>query len=167
MNLFDRCMVVIFQHEGGFQNFPDDSGNWVGGYKTGKLVGTKYGIAAKFFPGEDIVNLTKERAKEIYFESFWEPMNLIWICNDNIVLELFDMGVNARPRRVIKIAQRLTGAYPDGVLGDLTTKAINNHDGFLKDFKHARRVYYEHVATIRDNYKFLRTWLNRVDSTHF
>ena len=47
MNLFDKCMLIIFKHEGGYVNDPDD---WGGE--------TKYGIAKRFFPNEDIKNLT-------------------------------------------------------------------------------------------------------------
>ena len=161
-------MVVVFKHEGGFQCMKKDSGNWVGGYKTGKLVGTKYGIAAKFFPNEDIKNLTKGRAVELYYSAFWEPMNLEGICNESAVLEIFDFGINAGKRRSIRTAQKLAGVKADGAIGPISIKAINNYDGdFVKDFKHARRVYYEYISTKRDNHVFLRNWLSRVDSTHF
>lgn len=168
MRLFNKCIEVVLKHEGGFQNNPNDIGNWVGGYKTGKLVGTKYGIAARFFPDEDIKNLTKERAKVIYYNYYWLPMGLDGICRDASALEVFDFGVNAGKSRAIRTAQRLCGVTADGVCGDITRSAINNYDGdFVKDFKHARRVYYEYIASKRDNSVFLKGWLNRVDTTHF
>jgi len=161
-------MSVILKHEGGFQNDPDDYGNWVGGYKVGTLVGTKYGIAARFFPDEDIPNLTIDRAKQLYFRYYWLPMNLDGICRDASALEIFDFGVNAGKHRAIRTAQQLCGVNQDGVVGPVTTNAINNYNGdFVKDYKHARRVYYEYISTKRDNAKFLRGWLNRVESTHF
>ena len=168
MNLFSKCIPVILKHEGGYQNNPNDLGNWVGGYKTGKLVGTKYGIAARFFPDEDIPNLSEERAKQLYFRYYWIPMNLDGICREASALEIFDFGVNAGKRRAIRTAQRICGVTADGVVGPVTTNAINNYDGdFVQDYKHSRRVYYEWIAEKRDNYEFLQGWLNRVDNTKF
>lgn len=163
-----RCMEVIFKHEGGFQDNPNDSGNWVGGYKTGELRGTKYGIAAKYFPQEDIINLTRQRARELYYDHYWIPMNLEGICRHAAVLEIFDFGVNAGKRRAIREVQKICGITRDGICGPITKEAINNYDGdFVKDYKHVRRVYYEYIASKRDNHVFLRGWLRRVETTHF
>lgn len=167
--LFNKCIEIILKNEGGFQNNPNDSGNWVGGFKTGKLVGTKYGIAAKFFPDEDIKNLTIERAKEIYYDSYWFKMNLEGIRSHEAVLQIFDFGVNAGTRRSIKKAQQIALVETDGYVGKQTIEAINNYKGdFVKDFKHTRRVYYENLADRKPNNKgFLDGWLKRVDHTHF
>lgn len=157
ISLFAKCIGVVLKHEGGYVNDPDD---WGGE--------TKYGIAKRFFPDEDIKNLTIERAKHLYFRYYWIPMNLEGICREASALEIFDFGVNAGKRRAIRTAQRICGVTPDGHVGPVTTNAINNYDGdFVQDYKHSRRVYYEYIATKRNNHKFLNGWLNRVDSTHF
>jgi len=157
MDIFNKCMLIVFKHEGGYVNDIDD---WGGE--------TNYGIAKRYFPKEDIKNLTKEHAKQLYFQSFWTPMNLIGICNELSVLHIFDFGINAGKRRSIRTAQRLCSVKADGILGSISTTAINNYDGnFPKDFAHARRVYYEYISTKRNNKKFLKGWLNRVDSTNF
>ena len=157
MDLFDKCMEVVFKHEGGYVNDPDD---WGGE--------TRYGIAKRYFPNEDIKKLTKERARQLYFQAYWTPMNLSGICNELSILHIFDFGINAGKRRSIRTAQRLCGVKADGIIGNITIMAINNYEGyFSKDFAHARRVYYEYIATKRNNQKFLRGWLNRVDSTKF
>jgi len=168
MDLFDKCIEIILKHEGGFQKNPNDYGNWVGGYKTGKLVGTKYGIAARFFPNEDILHLTKDRAKQLYKLHYWLPMKLFGICNEELVLQIFDFGINAGKGRAIRTVQQLCGVTTDGICGNITKHAINNYNGdLLKDYKHARKVYYEYIASKRDNNVFLKGWLNRVESTHF
>jgi lysozyme family protein len=47
MSHFDKAMLPLIEHEGGFQNDPDDSGNWTGGkVGVGELKGTKWGICA-------------------------------------------------------------------------------------------------------------------------
>ena len=167
--LFEKCISVVLKSEGGFQNNPRDSGNWVGGYKTGKLVGTKYGIAAKFFPNEDIKNLTIERAKELYKLKYWDKMRLDGIRSHEAVLQIFDFGVNAGTRRSIKIAQQIALVNADGYVGKQTTEAINNYKGdFVEDFKHARMVYYENLVDKKPSYAlFLGGWLKRVDHTYF
>lgn len=168
MNLFEKCMDVVFTHEGGFQKHPADSGNWVGGYKTGTLVGTNYGIAAKYFPDVDIVNLDKEGARAIYHKSFWLPMNLEGILVHMAVLHIYDMGVNAGRSRSIKMAQRICKVEQDGKVGPITTAAINETPGFVDKFIKARISYYKGLVKRKKSYEvFLTGWLHRVDTTIF
>jgi len=168
MKLFNKCIEVVLLHEGGLSMSKSDLGNWVGGYKTGELKGTKYGIAARWFPDEDIINLTIDRAKTLYYLYYWLPMNLDGICRDASSLEIFDFGVNAGKGRAIRTAQQLVSTVKDGMMGPNTRSAINQYDGdFVADYKHARRVYYEYIATKRDNHVFLQGWLNRVNKTKF
>jgi len=169
MDLFDKCMPVIFRHEGGFQQIASDPGNWVGGYLTGKLVGTNYGIAAKFFPHIDIKNLTRDQARSIYRVHYWQPMKLEGICNELAVLHIFDMGINAGKGRAIRMSQHLAGVDPDGVMGPITRAAINNYKGYFPDeYANARRDYYRRLADKRPMMKgWLTVWLNRVNTTKF
>lgn len=53
---------------GGYTNDPDDPGGE-----------TKWGISKEFHPDEDIANLTKERALEIYYDEYWN------VCGANIL----------------------------------------------------------------------------------
>jgi|SRR3990167_2887359 len=160
---FNKCIEIVLKSEGGFQRNPNDSGNW----SNGKLVGTKYGIAARFFPGLDIKNLTIEGAKTIYYEKYWKPMNLIGITSGDVVLQIFDFGVNAGRGTSIRIAQRLVKVKADGKLGPISKYAINNFPDFLDAFKTARILYYRKIAEKPRNAGFLQGWLNRVSNTHF
>jgi hypothetical protein len=48
----DRILEGPIAHEGGYSNDPDDPGNWTGGkVGVGRLLGTKFGIAAKGYDG--------------------------------------------------------------------------------------------------------------------
>lgn len=155
--LFDRCMIVIFEHEGGYVNHPNDPGGE-----------TNYGIAKKFFPDEDIKNLTKDRAKQLYFENYWLPMNLKDITDDLAVLHLFDMGVNAGRSRAVKMAQGILNLVQDGLVGPITTMAINNEPAFVQQYIYKRKEYYRNLAHRKPKLKvFLKGWLNRVDNTNF
>lgn len=156
--IFNKCIEIILKNEGGYVNHPKDPGGE-----------TKYGIAKRFFPDEDIKNLTIDRAKELYYSRYWLKMNIEGINSHEAVLQVFDFGVNAGTRTAIKRAQQIALVKVDGICGPNTLKAINNYAGdFVEDYKHVRRVYYESLANRKHDLEvFLRGWLNRVDHTHF
>jgi lysozyme family protein len=127
---------------------------------------TNYGISKRAFPNEDIKNMTVARAKVLYYNYYWLPMNLDGL-SDEAALEIFDFGVNAGRWRAVRTAQNLVGVRADGVVGPITKKAINEFDDFVAKYKQCRKVFYEHIAAKRNNQKFLRGWLRRVDNTRF
>ena len=164
--LFELCISRVLDNEGGFQNNPADRGNWRGN----KLIGTNYGISARSFPEVDIINLTMDQAKNIYHKYFWERLNFEGINNPEIILQIFDFGVNAGKRLAIRKAQKLAQVKADGIIGKITTRAINNYHGnYLKDYKHVRRVYYEYLADkYPKSYKWsLHSWLERIKTKLF
>lgn len=161
--IFNKCIEVILRSEGGYQCNPSDLGNW----SNGKLIGTKYGIAARFFPNENIKMLTIARAKEIYYLNYFLPMNLEGITNPDSVLQIFDMGINAGKVNAIRIAQRLVNVNPDGRLGVISKSAINSFSGFPDAYKTKRIEYYKKCSENPRNAKFLNGWINRVSNTHF
>lgn len=61
---FDRAFPILLVFEGETVNNPKDPGGL-----------TKYGISQKAYPDEDIMGLTKERAKEIYKRDYWDKGN--------------------------------------------------------------------------------------------
>lgn len=69
---FDTAFEKLIGHEGEFQNDPRDRGNWTTGVAgQGSNNGTKFGISAMAYPGEDIRNMTIERAKDLYKRDYW------------------------------------------------------------------------------------------------
>jgi len=164
--LFKICVIQLLNNEGGFQADPKDRGNWRGN----KLIGTKFGISARAFPDVDIVRLTIDGAKDIYYRYFWERLNLEGINNPEIVFQIFDFAVNSGKGLAKRKAQRLAKVKPDGIIGNITTKAINNYCGnFLKDYKHTRKIYYEYLADkYPERYKWaLNGWLKRIETKLF
>ena len=61
--LFEHAMEYVFEAEGGYVNDENDLGGE-----------TKYGISKRAHPDEDIKNLTKDRAREIYKEEYWDKV---------------------------------------------------------------------------------------------
>lgn len=157
-DIFKKCMPVILRNEGGYVNHPNDPGGE-----------TNFGIAKKFYPNEDIKNMTIPRATYLYYRDYWLPMNLKGFKNEGLVLQVFDFGINAGIRRSIKLLQRLVGVIDDGFVGPITTKIINDQDSdIVKKFKNRRRIYYMNLAAQKPKLEvFLRGWLRRVDQTKF
>ena len=86
----------------------------------------------------------------------------------DVILEIFDMGVNAGKRNAIRIAQRLVGVKADGIIGFITAGAIYKCNDFVFLYKLARKDYYTNLVIRKPDLEiFLQGWLNRVDSTHF
>ncbi len=96
-----RTSVLPFtlHYEGGLSLDRRDPGNWTGGkVGLGRLVGTKYGIAASSHPTLDIRALTIEAAAAIYWRDYavrpgFDALPL------PLFLEVFDAGVNCGQAR--------------------------------------------------------------------
>jgi lysozyme family protein len=120
MDDFMKAFHIVIDVEKGFQDDPDDDGNWTGGkFNWGLLRGTKYGISAAAYPTEDIANLTIERAQFLYKRDYWDADR----CGDipwPMSLYLFDDAVNSGQRTAIRQLQAVLGATVDGVIGDQT-----------------------------------------------
>ena len=178
---FNTAIAKTLRFEGGFQNNPADSGNWVGK----RLVGTKYGIAAKFYPDLDIKNLRLKDAVEIYRRDFWAG-NRIDLLPVHLRYTVFDMGVNAGISRATRGLQALSrhpspttkqieycvdimlniikvdgirGLAIDGVIGPNTAAAARGVT--LEEYTRLRLAYYERVSNYASNKTFLRGWLRR------
>ncbi len=126
MTTFDAAFDKLIGHEGGLSLDPNDRGNWTSGrIGEGKLLGTKYGVSAMTFPGEDIPNLTLDRARELYRFHFWGPAGCDAV-PDAVRFDLFDMAVNSGVRAAVKTLQGAVGEVEDGILGPLTLQAVQS-----------------------------------------
>lgn len=113
-NAFNAIIELIFSHEGGYINHPKDPGGE-----------TKYGISKRAYPNEDIRNLTKERAKEIYLRDYWNKIRGD-ILKPQIAAVVMDIAVNCGVDRAIKMLQRVAGVRDDGKFGPATERALEN-----------------------------------------
>lgn len=156
--IFLKCMHIVLKNEGGYVNHPSDPGGE-----------TNMGICKKYYPDEDIKNLTKERALQIYYVDYWLPMRLEQLKDENIILQVFDFGVNAGLKTSIKTLQRLLGTDVDGVIGPITAYfAINYKGDLVEDFKSVRECFYINLTIKKPQLRvFLWGWLNRVNKTKF
>jgi len=121
------------------------------------------------YPMEDIKNLTKEKATAIYYRDYWLPMDLELLNNPDLILQIFDMGVNSGMRTSIKILQRLIGTIADGYIGQMTVRAIEDFNGdIVEEYTKRRKLFYVTLAQSKPELRiFLKGWLRRIEKTKF
>jgi len=150
---FDDIIEVVLHHEGGYVNDPDDPGGE-----------TNFGIAKRSHPDVDIANLTKDGAKEIYKEHYWDK-NKVESLSEELRHIYFDMCVNQGRGRAVKILQRAANGKGaelkvDGGMGPKTIAAM---EGVELDRVRAYRIkYYADLVTRKpDLEKFYFGWFRR------
>ena len=151
--VFKEIVDNVIEREGGYVDHPKDPGGE-----------TKYGIAKRSHPKEDIKNLTKERAEEIYYDDYWVPSKAPFLPH-SIQETFFDMVVNMGQRSAVKILQKACnskkcGLKVDGRIGKLTIAATKKIDASrLKVF---RILYYADLIKRKPSLKaFIVGWIRR------
>lgn len=129
MTAFDRAFEFVMGHEVlhyGKKNEvhytfdPDDPGGE-----------TNWGISAKYNPGIDIKNLTKEQAKAIAKSKYWDKIQLDKVNNPEVAMKIFDTYFGPMSGVAIQGAQfalrRMEAACvaPDAKMGPETIGALN------------------------------------------
>jgi lysozyme family protein len=130
---FDKMLPWLMQWEGEvFENDPDDPGG-----------ATKFGIDQRSHPKEDIRNLTKDRAKQIYLDEYWNKNK----CEEMVfpVGEVvFNCCVNCGAGRARQLLAQSHNAL----------EFIENQEAFY------RRLVEQRPASK----KYLKGWLARMES---
>ena len=169
---FTIAVNLTLIREGGFENNPNDSGNWTGGkVGEGELKGTKYGISAAEFPTLDIVNLTEAEAQVIYKSKYW--LVLYEAIKDQFVTnKLFDLGVLFGQGTAIKILQtvlqpQFSDVKVDEIFGPATLAAVNGADphSLLLAYKTAFVARAIQTGAQNPNDRpFVSGWIRRINS---
>lgn len=155
---FEQAVNFILANEGEYSDNPNDKGGV-----------TKFGISSLAYPDIDILNLTKNDAKNIYRRDFWDPFPYNDIKNPEIAIKFFDLSVNIGnfwAATLIQRALRSAGKnlMEDGIFGPQTLEAINQADStdLLAALKSEAAGYYRTIAALRPKEKiFLKGWLKR------
>lgn len=151
--VFKEIVKNVIRREGGYVDHPKDPGGE-----------TKYGIAKRSHKEEDIKNLTKERAEQIYYEDYWEPSKTPYLPH-NIQETFFDMVVNMGQRRAVKILQKACNSKKcnlkvDGLIGKNTIRAAKKIDA--SRLKVYRILFYTDLIKRKPDLKaFIVGWIRR------
>lgn len=151
--VFQKTVERVIEREGGYVNHPNDPG-----------AETNMGISIRAHPKEDIKNLTKERAIEIYHRDYWIPSKVEELPT-KIKETYFDMVVNMGQRRAVKVLQeacnsKKCGLVVDGLIGPKTIRASKKID--KSRLQVYRILYYTDLIQKRKSLKvFIVGWIRR------
>lgn len=143
---FERSLLNVLVHEGGFVNHPSDPG---GATNKGITIATFRKWVKRNGTVEDLKALTKEQAAKVYRAQYWNAVRADELPS-GIDYAVFDIAVNSGPSRAIKILQEAVGATIDGKIGPQTIEAAQKADPI-----HTINV----ITAIRmDFLRSLKTW---------
>lgn len=123
-----KFALATIEFEGGYVNHKGD----IGGE-------TKFGISKRFFPDEDIKNLTKERAAELYVRNAFYTKELATIVSPGFAFLYFDVRVSGQRYSHLAFQNIINSLFlpaeriaADGVWGPKTTALANRIDSKLR-----------------------------------
>jgi len=175
MAQIEKALRQVLRWEGGYQDHPNDSGNY---NSKGQLVGTNHGISAPVaehflgFPPDRFVmkKMSLKLAVCIYRQNFWENIKGDQIESQPVANIFFDGHVN-HGRWGIRLMQEILGVSRDGIVGPITLAALNETPPEIVYTQYKeRRIEFYHAIVKRSPEMgvFLRGWLNRINSfRHF
>lgn len=160
----------VLREEGGYQDHPEDSGNW---YK-GKNLGTNFGITPKVlaeYTGKEptvktMKNLTEQTARDIYRKKYVAPIVKNMNPPKEVLPQLVDMNINHGYGNTAVLYQRAAGAKVDGKIGPgtrqaasrLPVRALNNR---LVDVR--KKFYSDIIKNRPDQATFRNGWMDRAE----
>lgn len=157
---FMRCVEIILRHEGGYVDHPNDPG---GATNLGITHKTLAAWRGEPVTRDDVRNLTREEACDIYRANYWNALN----CDNlpaGVDLVTFDFGVNAGVTRSAKMLQKIVHVEQDGQVGPITFGAVRAIEAsfIVAAFSDARLEYYR---SLRHWDTFGRGWSRRTAET--
>ena len=148
---FQKWFTWLLKWEGVvYENDPDDPGG-----------ATKFGIDQRSHPKENIRNLTRERAAEIYWEEYWTRCHAHELPS-GVGEVLANIAVNAGHGRASKWLQAIVGVTVDGKIGPLTLAAAKAESPIELSaaLLASTELHYRSIAKGKLA-KYLKGWLNR------
>lgn len=172
---FKKFIPVLLKFEGGFVDDPDDPG---GATNRGITMGTFVRYAASLLGVEptlsNLKKLTEDQASMIYEAVYWKGIHGDEIDDQDVANLICDFYVNAGFKAIRVLQRALNAKRPgnsklvvDGLFGKKTLAALNACDSIVIycTYRRARKDYYRNLVKQRPELKkFLKGWLNRVDS---
>lgn len=119
---FERAVEFVLKQEGGFVQHPQDPG---GATNFGITLETLSRARGWRVSVDDIRQLTKEEAVEIYLHFYWNAVRADEFPS-GLDLAFFDLAVNSGPKQAIMLLQKVLEVEVDGVIGPVTLDAARN-----------------------------------------
>lgn len=179
---FNKAILTILKHEGGFVNDADDPGG-----------ATNYGVSLRFLiqegdlaigdidgdgdiDADDVSKMTVEQAKAVYYKCWWLKYNYEAIDNLSLVTKVFDMSVNMGGKQAHILLQRAVLAcgipvVEDGALGPKCFGAMSSitaaggGDALLASLRSEQAGFYRCLILKKPIFiKYQAGWLSRAYS---
>jgi len=172
---YRRFVYAALLNEGTFANDPDDVG--------GKTI---FGIASRYWKKDFKICMgywkrqqyleAIEYAIQFYHKNFYS-LYYDQIRDESLAFKLFDFGINASPKKAVKVLQMIIVTkfnhhlVVDGILGtntiyaidrassSATSKRIKSESLLYEDYVYALKTFYEGRSTF---WKFGRGWFHRL-----
>jgi lysozyme family protein len=154
---FDLALRLVLAHEGGFVNHPDDPG---GATNRGITARTLAAHLGRNVTVDDVRNISDHTVATIYRRNYWDAARCS-VMPAGLDYAVFDFAVNSGVSRAVRTLQTVLGVNADGVIGDITLRAILNADvtQLIFDLCDRRMAFLKGLRTWRT---FGRGWTRRV-----
>lgn len=166
MARIEASIEYVLANEGGYTNDPQDAGgatNW----------GITHADLAKWrkapVSNQDVKDMTKAEAEEIYKAYYWSPLNLDGVDDQNIATCIFDTGVNRGiyigGSYAQKVCNELGGNLAvDGKIGHLSLGSLNTlkRRDFITDYYTLVKAGYDAIVASHPSQRvFYKGWMAR------
>ena len=162
-NNLSQVIKLIFGHEGGYVNNPNDNGGATKYGITAATLGAWRKLGRKATPAE-VKMLTLSEATSILRKQYANPLRYDEL-PAGLDYALFDFSVNSGPAKAVKSLQKVLGVGIDGIIGARTMAAIMSTNTSqlinklcddrmrflqsLSDFKHFGKGWTTRVSSVR------------------
>ncbi len=159
----DQYIERVLEREGGYVDHPNDRG---GPTNHGITMDTLSSWRGKPVSADDVRLLTKNEARDIYRSRYWSAPGFGSLRLPDLLAEaVFDAAVNSGPARAVRLLQRCVGVTDDGVIGPITTQAIERSDPrrlCARYLAHRGVFYGEIIGRDGSQSVFRNGWANRL-----
>jgi len=155
---FNRSLLLLLKHEGGFVNHPSDPGGM-----------TNLGVTAKVWESwvghpvdeKQMRALTPDDVAPLYKRKYWDACRADELVS-GVDYVVFDCAVNSGVGRAVKLLQGCVGVTVDGGIGPTTMAAVKQTapTTLIEDFSDARLNFLRALNTWPT---FGRGWERRVN----
>lgn len=152
---FQAYTDEVLRIEGGYVNDPDDPGGETN-FGITRRTANQYGYVGR------MINMTKNEAKEIYRQAFWNGSLASNIMHD-AAFHIYLLSIHSGNRQAILILQRALGLNADGIPGVDTMNAISKaSESLLIEAICYRTLDFYVQISPKTKYKYIQGWRNRL-----
>lgn len=160
-----KMIPFIRKWEGGYVNDPDDAGGCT-------MMGVTIKVFQKYYGADktcdDLKHITEDEWLSIFKKGYWDYCKADKIGNQSIAELVVDMAWVSGPVNAIKRVQRALNLKDDGIVGPNTLKALNGEKkAVFEQLWNMRKRWLEDIAQKKNNRKYLKGWLNRLNDIRY